>query len=247
MNLKDAIALWRRELSDVKSTLHPDGKRFSDAEFIAWTNQARAMVYNYRPQWYQKTVVLKLSPGSLQNTCDCNKFYAIDGITDALGNIIAPLTKANSKAGDFFPKSVCAPCVELTATLIGASGGATQSVPAVAPIIPQTYATDVNIPGRFTITPPVSATGDYYVRAVCAQPPAACCTLEPTDPNDKTCCMSYEEFPVVQWYVKAMAHGTLKDSTNSNNLQQQFMKMFYEMLGIQKKADLEYQQKTKAA
>lgn len=234
MTLASLLALWRRELSDAKTTLYPNGKRFTDAHLIQWVNQARLLIFKYRPQSYQKTVVLKLSAGSLQNTCDCNLFYAIDGLSDAQGNVLAPLTKQGSKGAVFFPPAPCNPCVNGTSTPPASSA----TLPATG--TPQTYQFDPNIPGRFTVTPPVPATGDYYVRAVCANPPKPCC-----DANDADCCLSIDEYPVVQWYVKAMAESMQKSSQSSITLANQYMSTFYKMLGVHKMAEKEYLQQTK--
>jgi hypothetical protein len=235
MTLASLLALWRRELSDAKTTLYPNGKRFTDAHLIEWANQARLLIYKYRPQWYQKTVVLKLSAGSLQNTCDCNMFYAIDGLSDKDGNVLAPLTKQNSKSANFFAPAPCNPCV----------GGSSTAAPSIVTIpitgVPQTYQFDPNIPGRFTVIPAVPAIGDYYVRAVCANPPKACC-----DAADPSCCFSMEEYPVIQWYVKAMAESMQKQSLNSQGLAREYMGTFYKMLGVSKMAEKEYLQQKAA-
>jgi hypothetical protein len=232
MNLSSAIALWREELSDVKTTLHPDGKRYRDEQFVAWTNQARSHIYQQRPQWYQKTVTLKLEAGSLQNTCDCNKFYSLDGMSDAQGNITSPIAKQGSKSASFFPPIPCSPCVNMTSV-----HSAGQVSPAA---LPTTYAFDRNIPNRFLLDPPVPATGDFYVRAVCANPPTEFCGAPTAD-----MCMSTEEFPVLQWYVKAMAHGTLKESASSMQHSERHFGTFFKLLGISKMAEKEYLQQTK--
>jgi hypothetical protein len=233
MNLSSAIALWREELSDVKTTLHPDGKRYRDQQFVAWVNQARQHIYQYYPQWHQKTVVLKLVTGSLQNTCDCNKFYAIDGLSDKDGNIIAPIAKQGSKSASFFPAMPCTPCSN------GTSAHSNGQVP--EPATPKTYSFDKNIPNRFLLEPPVPATGDYYIRAVCANPPDAFCGT----PND-TMCMSAQEFPVLQWYVKSMAHGTLKESAASMQTSERFLALFFKLLGVSRAAEEKYLQQAKA-
>lgn len=228
MDLQGAIALWRDELGDIKTTLHPDGKRWKDAQFREWVNQARITIFNRRPQWYQKTVVLKLSAGAVQNTCDCNKFYAIDGVSDVNGNVIAPLVKQVSKSALFFPPKNCKPCKDANGNDID------QNAP-VAPnacVLPKSYSFDPNIVGRFIVDPPIGANCEYYVRAVCANPPDACC--------DNTCCFGIEEWPVIQWYVKAMAHATLKESVTSAGMSANYLKLFYQILGMQVRADKEY-------
>jgi len=219
MNLQGAIALWRDELGDIKTTLHPDGKRWKDAQFREWVNQARITIFNRRPQWFQKTIVLKLSAGAVQNTCDCNKFYAIDGLSDASGNVISPLLKQVAKSAGFFSSKNCTTCAD-------SSGNTGACIP------PKTYSFDPNIVGRFVVDPPVGEGCDYYVRAVCANPPEPCC--------DDTCCFGIEEWPVLQWYVKAMAHATLKESVTSAGMSANYLKLFYQILGMQVRADKEY-------
>lgn len=237
MVLTQAISLWRDELNDAKSTLHPNGKRYKDEQFIAWVNQARTVVFNYRPQWFQKTIVVKLSAGSVQTTCDCNKFYAVDGLADCRGNITKPLVKQGSKSASFFPPAVCAPCVN------GVSSPATTTCGTVGKPVPSeagTYSFDANIPNRFIINPPIPESGDYFARVVCANPPPPCCVGD-------ECCMNIEEYPAVGFYVKAMASLTLKESTDSQQQAKAYFQMFFQLLGVTAKADKEYYQQKGAA
>jgi hypothetical protein len=234
MNLSSRIALWRMELSDVKTTLHPNGKRYSDAQFIAWENQARLLAYQYRPQWYQKTVVLKLASGSVQNTCDCNLFYAIDGLSDANGNIIAPLTPSDAAADDFFGKAKCTPCIDGNSSAITGT-----TTPACGK--PTSYQFDPQVPSRFTVEPAICVGADYYIRAICANPPAPCCA------DDADCCLNINEYPVIQWYVKSMAMSVSKESQSSQRLAQEYLSIFYKMLGVTRSAEREYLKESKAA
>ncbi|MDP9908257.1 hypothetical protein J2W27_000350 [Variovorax boronicumulans] len=210
MNLADAIRRVRAELSDTRA------KRWIDELFVEWFNDALAEIFQLRPELFQKTVLMQLQPGELQQPCNCDKLYDVEAFTDACGNVLSKPNKEDDQAGAFF--------------------GAFKCVSNAPGDLPKTFSVDGMIPCRFTVTPPVAPDQQVYARVVVAIQPTPLCV----DDLEEPLCLDAGRFPVLLHYVKAMAYATEQESASSKAWFDTYIGLFFRLLGVHKSVDRDY-------
>ena len=210
--MADEVTRYRAELSDIYSD------RWADQLFLIWQNEAVVEVFNYRPELFQSIVITKLTPGSMQKPCNCEKFYGVTAITDGAGNVLCYPKAVNLTSLAFF----CSPCGTGGA---GSNGSVTKATDC------PTVNFNPAIPGVFEIVPPLGAGVDLYARVTCANPPVPVCNL-----SDQMC-LHASVYPTVRAYVKAMAYATEKESATSKAWFDTWITLFYRMLGVHKTID----------
>jgi hypothetical protein len=218
MNLGNAIAELRLELNDPATTANPQGKRYSNALFTTWLNAGVQLVYHFRKDLFNQTVVIQATPGDLQKPCGIDRVLKVDGLSDACGNITKPLQKIHKDILSLYPSRQCIATV----------------TPEACPL-PTSYALDQSTPGTFTLSPPVAANAEVFYRVTGSVPP------QPFDCDlSKAICQSTQVAIPAMSFARHMAYSTESESATSRSLATEHFAIFLKVLGIFKDADKAY-------
>lgn len=225
MQLCDAIAELRAELSDPATTLHPQGKRYSDPLLTKWINAGVSLAYAYRKDLFLKTAIIEATKGDLQAPCGFDNVHTVDALTDECGAPLYYLTKTNHKTAGLFPTSRC-----LSAPLVG---GACPK--------PTSYSVDKNNNGKFIFSPPVACDKVFYRATGSVRP----------EPFGSVLVAEMGLPPLIQTaalhYARYMAWLTETESASSRTLASGQLTVFFQMLKIYRDIDKQFCQEFCAA
>lgn len=213
MRLSDLLARIRIDIND------RDKDRFEDAILTDYANEALGEIFALSPNTFQKTVVAKLSEGSVQQPCCCDKLYSVDAITDAHGNKISEIRQSDGQATIAFGKSNC----------VSSSKNSK----------PSSYSLEPNSNNKFTVEPPVKPGQDIYARLTCAIKP---CEI-PFDLDAELPWYVSDKYSSIIDYVVYRALGTEHESQTSRAVSESRRRAFIENLGYAISADNKYKKK----
>lgn len=164
-------------------------------------------------------MVTKLSDGSVQQPCCCDKLYSVDAITDAHGNKISEIRQSDGQATIAFGKSNC----------VSSSKNSK----------PSSYSLEPNSNNKFTVEPPVKPGQDIYARLTCAIKP---CEI-PFDLNAELPWYASDKYASIIDYVVYRALGTEHESQTRGAVSESRRRAFIENLGYTISADNKYKKK----
>jgi hypothetical protein len=208
MTLDQWLKLTSQQLSDYQAT-QPDQQfvHWSQELLLSYYNDATAYIASLKPQDFVSTVVIRLLPGSTQNTC-CEFVGKVTEQVDSVGNFLANIRS-----------------IKTTPTWLGST--ICKTAGDYAPTA--TYRVD-DAPNSFAIWPPVPATGAYYVKIRCSQAPA------PITSANLSASLPASKFSaaITEWALyRALSGETDTALMNAAGLH---YKAFFELLGMQNKA-----------
>jgi hypothetical protein len=219
MKLSDAITELRLELNDPANAANPQGKRYSDAFLTRGLNNGLQLAYSFRKDLFTKTAIIQATQGDLQKPTGFDRISKIDGLTDACGNIVKRLFKAQQGTTGLYPPRKC-PMKPLA--------GASNDCPT-----PDSYTLDSGNAGTFIVNPPVNGDVYYRVTGSVAPQPYSC------DLNASQCHEPQIHIPAMH-YARYFAYSTESESATSRALAQENLTVFFRMLKIFKDEDKSY-------
>lgn len=195
-------------------------QRYSLKDMMAAYNAAMCLVGRYRPDLFTELRSVKLTAGKYQDVRSCcSRVTEVLDQVDANGNILRELSgskQSKTKVKRIWKKPSCL------------------NRPADGYVV-ENVALDRALQGRFIVDPPVPCDVDAYVLLKCVTDP---CPLDETMQNKS---LNGEcVYNVAAWhYVLAtMLAGDRFDNGNSKD-QQYHYRMFFDILGVVKKAEEE--------
>lgn len=201
MKLKDVLARIRIDIND------RDKDRFEDEILVDYINESLEELFQLVPALFEKTMVVKLSEGELQQPCCCDKILSVDALTDAHGNTIEELRKTNTAAATAFGKKNCG------------TGSATDK--------PKSFNLLPNSENKFEVHPPLKPGVDAWVRLTCAIRP---CEI-PFDLEADVPWYVSQKYSSIIDYVVYRALGTEHESQTSRAISEARRRAFLENLG----------------
>ena len=201
MKLKDVLARIRIDIND------RDKDRFEDEILVDYINESLEELFQLVPALFEKTMVVKLSEGELQQPCCCDKILSVDALTDAHGNTIEELRKTNTAAATAFGKNNCG------------TGSATDK--------PKSFNLLPNSENKFEVHPPLKPGVDAWARLTCAIRP---CEI-PFDLEADVPWYVSQKYSSIIDYVVYRALGTEHESQTSRAISEARRRAFLENLG----------------
>lgn len=203
-------------------------QRYALKDMIFAYNQAMCLVAQYRPDLFTELKLIALSPGKYQDARGCcAKVLDVLDQVDASGNVIRELRGTRAKptvAERNWKKPSCLPVPTDTTYLITAVN------------------IDKNLDGRFTVFPPVPCGVKAYVMAKCVGHPCQLSEADQNAPFDGDCSHN-----AAAWhYVLAQMLSGDRFATGGASDKAYHYRMFFDMLGIQLKADDRIESKEEA-
>lgn len=162
MRIYDFFLTVASQLGDAR----PGGefRRYPLRDLTAYFSEAMCFAAAHRPDLFTKQVVMKLTPGEMQDAscCGCSANVRFHSQIDAQGNIVKDLSSI-SKAKSDVSKWFRAPCK------VGVGiDGEDQAVPLITGL---TLEGGTN--GIFIVTPPVKPGDDIWVKLSCTMSPCS--------------------------------------------------------------------------
>jgi hypothetical protein len=208
MTLDQWLRLTAIQLSDFSDS-QPDQQHIHWPKdlLLSYYNDATAYIASLKPADHVTTVVIRLLPGSTQNTC-CEFVGKVTEQVDSVGNFIANIRS-----------------IKTTPTWLGSTVCNTSNTYSPS----ATYRID-DAPASFAIWPPVPATGAYYVKIRCSQAPA------PITSANLSVALPASKFSaaITEWALYRALSG--ETDTALMNAAALHYKAFFELLGLQNKA-----------
>ena len=150
MRLKDAIALIRIRISDIAGDAYPQMVGYSDEFITELFNDALLAAYLIRPEFFNKTVQVKLKAGNVQCFDCCDKIVSVDAEVDKHGIEKQFTRKINAQLSRIYANAP--------------SCGTGEDVPL-------SYDIDDGALDKFYVTPEVKIEEARYVRLTCNKKP----------------------------------------------------------------------------
>ena len=197
-------------------------QRYSLKDMMAAYDAAICLVGRYRPDLFTELRNVKLAPGKYQDVRSCcARISDVLDQVDANGNVLRELDGAKvtkTKVKRFWKKPSCL------------------NRPGEAYVI-ENVSLDKEMNGRFTVDPPVPCDVDAYVLVKCVQAPCPLDITRQNEPLNNECV-----YNVAAWHyvLGTMLAGDRFDNGNSKD-QQYHYRMFFDILGVVKKAEEEAQ------
>ena len=211
------VSSW---LKNIATQLSDYQEEDASQQFVHWSkdlllsyyNDASCYIASLKPQDYIRPVVVRLLPGSTQNTCCA-----------VVGNVTEHVTESGSYISRILNvKSL--PTWKGTAVCATTGSYAPQ----------QTYRSSEAL-NSFDIYPPVPSTGAYYVKILCSQAPneVSVANLAVQMPPCKY------NAAITEWVLYRALSG--ETDTALISASQLHYKAFTDLMGIQSKAEMAFQ------
>lgn len=197
-------------------------RRYALKDLIAYYNEALCFVATHRPDLFTDYVVMKLDTGSFQDAkcCGCQSNLSVVAQIDADGNTIKDLTDASSSGTDK-AKWYRAPCRTT------ANGATTPLITSI------TIESGVN--GVFTVTPPVPAGVDMWVKLKCARSAPQTTGAEVAAGASLAACTW---LPALRSYVLYRALQGDRHAVGATTEARQELRAVYDYLGLKYKQEM---------
>lgn len=224
MKRSQVIADIRKVISDPKTSSHPEGKRFTDAQLTRWLNAGIELAFNFRKDLFLQTSIVRATPGDLQKPPGFDRIKEVDALTDACGTVVKELKKVNSSLAALFrPRG----CNGRAATKPGEDPDCTSETP--------DHVAFGVVNGQFSFTPPVCAGSEVYYRVTGTVRP----TPIPCEGDEDLCFNSTIMEPALH-YARYMAWLTETESQTSQVLANNQFAIMLRLLGVFRDIDKQF-------